>query len=90
MWNKNKVVSNLEDVTKLVCEFIPMFQGCKLEAQSLITYSKLLQDLPLENLRIAFELLTTQTKFFPTVAEVREVAERLIWDGEYRDKFMGK
>jgi hypothetical protein len=90
MWNKNKKVSEQKEVVKLVCQFIPMFQGCKLEKDSLTIYSKLLTDLPLENIRTAFEMLTTQTKFFPTVAEVREIAERLSWDIEYREMHMGK
>lgn len=90
MWNKNKKVSEQKEVVKLVCQFIPMFQGCKLEKDSLAIYSKLLTDLPLENIRTAFEMLTTQTKFFPTVAEVREIAERLSWDIEYREMHMGK
>lgn len=90
MWDRNKTVSNVEDVVEMVCEFIPMFQGCKLEEQSLITYSKLLKDLPLENIRVAFEMLTTQTKYFPTVAEVREIAEQLIWNPEFREQHMGK
>jgi hypothetical protein len=67
-----------------------MFQGCKLDKNSLATYSKLLMDLPLENISVAFEMLTTQTKFFPTVAEVREIAERLIWDSEFSEKLMGE
>ena len=62
----------------------------KLEKDSLIIYSKLLTDLPLENIKVAFEMLTTQTKFFPTVAEIREIAERLSWDIEYREMHMGK
>jgi hypothetical protein len=90
MWNKDKKVSEQKEVVKLVCQFIPMFQGCKLEKDSLTIYSKLLTDLPLENIRTAFEMLTTQTKFFPTVAEVREIAERLSWDIEYREMHMGK
>lgn len=90
MWKKNKVVSKPEDVMKVVHEFTPMFQGCRLEAESLVTYSKLLQDLPLKNIRIAFEYLTTQTKFFPTVAEVREIAEQLIWDSNFKEKLMGE
>jgi hypothetical protein len=47
-------------------------------------------DLPLENISVAFEMLTTQTKFFPTVAEIREIADRLSWDIEYRETHMGK
>jgi hypothetical protein len=90
MWNKNKKVSEQKEVVKLVCQFIPMFQGCKLEKESLAIYSKLLMDLPLENIKFAFEMLTTQTKFFPTVAEVREIAERLIWDSEFSEKYMGE
>jgi hypothetical protein len=90
MWNPKKVVTKQEDVIGLVGTYIPMFQGCKLEKDSLTIYSKLLTDLPLENIRTAFEMLTTQTKFFPTVAEVREIAERLSWDIEYREMHMGK
>lgn len=90
MWNKNKKVSEQKEVAKLVCQFIPMFQGCKLEKESLVIYSKLLTDLPLKNIEVAFEMLTTQTKFFPTVAEIREIAEKLEWDIEYREVHMGK
>lgn len=89
MWDCNKNKSTQKDVVNLICEYVPMFQGCKLEKNSLLTYSKLLLDLPIENLRKAFEILTTQTKFFPTVAEVREIAERLIWDTPFREKYMG-
>jgi hypothetical protein len=90
MWNPKKVVTKQEDVIGLVGTYIPMFQGCKLDKNSLATYSKLLMDLPLENINVAFEMLTTQTKFFPTVAEIREIAERLSWDIEYREMHMGK
>ncbi len=90
MWNKDKKVSEPKDVAKLVCQFIPMFQGFKLNKDSLAIYSKLLQDLPLKNIKVAFEMLTTQSKFFPTVAEIREIAEKLEWDVEYREKHMGK
>jgi hypothetical protein len=90
MWNPKKVVTKQEDVIGLVGTYIPMFQGCKLDKNSLATYSKLLMDLPLENISVAFEMLTTQTKFFPTVAEIREIAERLSWDIEYRETHMGK
>jgi hypothetical protein len=90
MWNPKKVVTKQEDVIGLVGTYIPMFQGCKLDKNSLATYSKLLMDLPLENISVAFEMLTTQTKFFPTVAEIREIAERLSWDIEYREMHMGK
>lgn len=90
MWNNNKKVSEQKEVAKLVCQFIPMFQGCKLEKESLCIYSKLLTDLPLKNIEVAFEMLTTQTKFFPTVAEIREIAEKLEWDIEYREVHMGK
>ena len=89
MWDKNKILSQKDDVAKIVCQYIPMFQACKLEKKSLAIYAKLLQDLPLENITMAFEILVTQTKFFPTVAEVREVAERLIWDIPFRAKYMG-
>lgn len=90
MWKKNKTMSNQEDIVKLVGQFIPMFQGCKLDKDSLSIYSRLLKDLPLDNIRLAFEYLTTQTKYFPTVAEVREVAEQLIWDSEFKEKLMGE
>jgi hypothetical protein len=90
MWNPKKVVTKQEDVIGLVGTYIPMFQGCKLDKNSLVTYSKLLMDLPLENISVAFEMLTTQTKFFPTVAEIREIAERLLWDIEFREQHMGK
>ena len=90
MWNPKKIVTKQEDVIGLVGTYIPMFQGCKLDKNSLATYSKLLMDLPLENINVAFEMLTTQTKFFPTVAEIREIAERLSWDIEYREMHMGK
>ena len=90
MWNPNKVVTKQEDVICLIGSYIPMFQGCKLNQDSLAIYSKLLQDLPLKNIKVAFEMLTTQSKFFPTVAEIREIAERLEWDVEYREAHMGK
>ena len=89
MWDKNKILSSKDDIAKVICQYIPMFQACKLEKKSLAIYAKLLQDLPLENITMAFEILVTQTKFFPTVAEVREVAERLIWDITFRAKYMG-
>lgn len=89
MWSEKKKVSSQKDVASVVCTYIPMFQGCKLNKNSLDIYTKLLLDLPLENIKKAFEILTTQTKFFPTVAEVREIAERLIWDTPFREEQMG-
>ena len=88
MWDKDKITSPQDDVIKVICKFIPLFQACKLEKNSLAIYSKLLRDLPLKNIEVAFEVLTTQTKFFPTVSEVREIAERLEWDMPFRDLYM--
>ncbi len=59
----------------LLWDLIAAFPNAQIGAETIRVYSRKLSDIPTEHLAEAMDQLAGTARFFPTIAEIREVAE---------------
>jgi len=68
--------TDVKAIMKLVAKYLPLYPvtANRMTAESLQIYARNLQDLSLDNIEKAMNDVIKKSKFFPTVAELREAA----------------
>lgn len=69
--------SSRADIGKLLLRYKNAFSNTELSKEKLALYTELLQDIPMEKLEKAMPECAKTLKFFPSVAEIREEANKI-------------
>jgi hypothetical protein len=69
--------SNKADIGKLLLRYKAAFSNTELTKDKLTLYAELLQDIPMEKLEKAMVECAKTVKFFPSVAEIRQEANKI-------------
>jgi hypothetical protein len=69
--------SNKADIGKLLLRYKAAFSNTELTKDKLTLYAELLQDVPMEKLEKAMVECAKTVKFFPSVAEIRQEANKI-------------
>lgn len=75
--------SNKADIGKLLLRYKAAFSNTELTKDKLTLYAELLQDVPMENLEKAMVECAKTVKFFPSVAEIRQEANKQAKPDDY-------
>jgi hypothetical protein len=69
--------SSKADIGKLLLRYKAAFSNTELTKEKLALYAELLQDIPMEKLEKAMVECAKTVKFFPSVAEIRQEANKI-------------
>ena len=69
--------SSRADIGKLLLRYKDAFSNTELSKEKLTLYAELLQDIPMEKLEKAMIECAKTVKFFPSVAEIRQEANKI-------------
>ena len=69
--------SSKADIGKLLLRYKAAFSNTELTKEKLALYAELLQDVPMEKLEKAMVECAKTVKFFPSVAEIRQEANKI-------------
>jgi hypothetical protein len=69
--------SSRADIGKLLLRYKDAFSNTELSKEKLTLYAELLQDIPVEKLEKAIIECAKTVKFFPSVAEIRQEANKI-------------
>lgn len=69
--------SSKADIGKLLLRYKAAFSNTELTKDKLTLYAELLQDVPMEKLEKAMIECAKTVKFFPSVAEIRQEANKI-------------
>jgi hypothetical protein len=69
--------SSKADIGKLLLRYKAAFSNTELTKDKLTLYAELLQDVPMEKLEKAMVECAKTVKFFPSVAEIRQEANKI-------------
>ena len=69
--------SSRADIGKLLLRYKDAFSNTELSKEKLTLYAELLQDIPMEKLEKAMFECAKTVKFFPSVAEIRQEANKI-------------
>jgi hypothetical protein len=64
-----------KEIVQVLSSYKEIFPQVNLSAKGIILYSKLLADVPVQNIERAMEDIAKKKSFFPSVAEIRKEAE---------------
>lgn len=65
------------EIVKIITPYLMAFPSCRADAGTLIVYARALADLPLAAIDAAMQAQLRNSKWFPSVAEIRHAAESL-------------
>lgn len=69
--------SSRADIGKLLLRYKDAFSNTELSKEKLTLYAELLQDIPMKKLEKAMIECAKTVKFFPSVAEIRQEANKI-------------
>ena len=67
-------VTSPKEIVEVIKDYASIYPNFKLTPQALKMYARLLQDCKVEKIRKAMDHCAKHNKYFPTVAEIREIA----------------